>query len=55
MDFYYNDFVFNIYNSDDPNSYQHIPFDYADIFTNNNECEKYLRTNKTFNLRGNDA
>lgn len=54
MDFYYNDFVLNIYNSDDYNSYQHIPFDYADIFTSNNECEEYLKINKTFNFRGNN-
>lgn len=53
MDFYYNDFVLNIYNSEDPNSYQHIPFEYADIFNNNEELEEFLKNN--FNSRGLNA
>ena len=53
MFLYFDDFILNTYNSDDPNSYQHIPFEYVDIFYNNEELEEFFKNN--FNLRGLNA
>ena len=43
------------FNDDNSDFYRHIPFDYEDIFTSNDEYEEYLKTNKTFNCGGFNA